>query len=131
MISAHESFRDSAFFFRLREPAERGPILEPLLDVPSSLLRRNRALAERQVYGFAENFPFPKSAEDGEFLALDATEIDGKIHAMNGKINFRGLQLRHRLHALALSPLLEGVAGDVLVLVVLPDFQKEIVHRIA
>src|SRR5712692_971517 len=124
MIFARESFSDLGLFLRLREPAERGPILKPFLDVPGSLIQRNRALAERQVDGLAERLPFPESAEDGEFVALDAAEVDGKIHAMNGQINFRRLQLRHRLHALVLSPLLKSVAGDILVVVILPDFQK-------
>src|SRR5260370_36424120 len=112
------------------KPTESRPILEPLLHQSRAFLQRSFAFLERCFDGFAERLTCAERAQDGKLLALDAAEINRIVHAVDGQENRSRLELGHCLHALALVPLLKGIAGEIGVFIFLADFQQKIIDRI-
>src|SRR5262249_27242360 len=77
-------------FLRRAEPAEIGPVLEPVGD-----LRRiaKGALAENHTDGMAERLTFLDGGQQAEFSGVQTAKIDRIVHAMNREVNAFRLEL--------------------------------------
>src|ERR1700748_3236423 len=98
---------------RPAEPSERGPSLKICLNGGSPLFERHFTFFECGVESFRERLAFGESGEDGEFLRVDAAEVDGVVDAMNDEIYRLRIELGDGTDVLFLSLFGKGVAGEV------------------
>ena len=91
----------------------------------------DRRVAQGRFDGSIQGFPGVQSGENGEFLAIEAAEIDVFVQAMHCQKNGAGRELGHGANALSFVALVERVAGDVQIVRILANHQQQFIHRIA
>src|SRR4051795_1812327 len=82
---------------RLAEPAQRRPVLKPLLNQCRSLALDHFAFRECYLNRLPKGLAITQSGQDGELFGGDPPEVYGKIHTMHDQKNRRALKLRDPL----------------------------------